>query len=83
MTDRVKLRVAAAIHANAVTFWALTTEHANLKSLSTSLSILSTLSTLDSSKFLEILNRNKKSNKFSIDQLKICFKNPSCVREPF
>ena len=41
MTDRVKLRVAAAIHANAVTFWALTTEHANLKSLSTSLSTLS------------------------------------------
>ena len=38
---------------------------------------------LDSTKFLEILKRNKKSNKFSTDQLKITFKHPNFVRELF
>ena len=38
---------------------------------------------LDSTKFLEILHSNKTSNKFSNHQLKIAFKHPNFVREPF
>ena len=38
---------------------------------------------LDSTKFLEILHSNKTPNKFSNHQLKIGFKHPNFVREPF
>ena len=38
---------------------------------------------LDSTKFLEILHRNKTPDKFSNHQLKIAFKHPNSVREPF
>ena len=38
---------------------------------------------LDSTKFLEILHSNKTPNKFSNHQLKIAFKHPNFVREPF
>ena len=38
---------------------------------------------LDSTKFLEILYSNKTPNKFSNHQLKIAFKHPNFVREPF
>ena len=38
---------------------------------------------LDSNKFLEILHSNKRPNKFSNHQLKIAFKHPNFVREPF
>ena len=38
---------------------------------------------LDWTKFLEILHRNKTPNKFSNHQLKIAFKHPNFVREPF
>ena len=38
---------------------------------------------LDSTKFLEILHSNKTPNKFSNRQLKIAFKHPNFVREPF
>ena len=38
---------------------------------------------LDSTKFLEILHSNKIPNKFSKNQLKIAFKHPNFVREPF
>ena len=38
---------------------------------------------LDSTKFLEILHSNKTPNKFSSYQLKIAFKHPNFVREPF
>ena len=41
------------------------------------------LKVLDSTKFLEILHSNKTPNKFSNHQLKIAFKNPKFVREPF
>ena len=38
---------------------------------------------LDSTKFLEILHSNKTPYKFSNHQLKIAFKHPNFVREPF
>ena len=38
---------------------------------------------LDSIKFLEILHSNKTPNKFSKNRLKIAFKHPNFVREPF
>ena len=38
---------------------------------------------LDLTKFLEILHSNKTPNKFSNHQLKIAFKHPNFVREPF
>ena len=38
---------------------------------------------LDSTKFLEILHSNKTPNKFSNHQLRIAFKHPNFVREPF
>ena len=38
---------------------------------------------LDSTKFLEILKSNKTTNKFSADELKITFKGPNFVRDPF
>ena len=38
---------------------------------------------LHSTKFLEILHSNKTPNKFSNHQLKIAFKHPNFVREPF
>ena len=38
---------------------------------------------LDLTKFLEILHSNKTLNKFSNHQLKIAFKHPNFVREPF
>ena len=38
---------------------------------------------LDSTKFLKILHSNKKPDKFSNRQLKIAFKHPNFVREPF
>ena len=38
---------------------------------------------LDKTKFLEILHSNKTPNKFSSHQLKIVFKHPNFVREPF
>ena len=38
---------------------------------------------LDWTKFLEILHSNKTPNKFSNHQLKIAFKHPNFVREPF
>ena len=38
---------------------------------------------LESTKFLEILHSNKTANKFSNCQLKIAFKHPNFVREPF
>ena len=41
------------------------------------------LKSLDSTKFLEILHSNKTPNKFSNHQLKIAFKHPNFVREPF
>ena len=41
------------------------------------------LKSLNVTKFLEILYSNKASYKVSIDQLKIAFKHPYFVREPF
>ena len=38
---------------------------------------------LDWTKFLEILHSNKTPNKFLNHQLKIAFKHPNFVREPF
>ena len=38
---------------------------------------------LDSTKFLEILHSNKTPNKSSNHQLRIAFKHPDFVREPF
>ena len=38
---------------------------------------------LDWTKFFEILHSNKTPNKFSNHQLKIAFKHPNFVREPF
>ena len=38
---------------------------------------------LGSTKFLEILHSNKTPNKFLNHQLKIAFKHPNFVREPF
>ena len=38
---------------------------------------------LDSTKFLEIFHSNKTPNKFSNRQLKIAFKHPNFMREPF
>ena len=41
------------------------------------------LKDLNSIKFLEILRSNKTPDKLSSDQLKIAFKHPNFVREPF
>ena len=54
-----------------------------LKKIGSFLEIQFRLKGLNSTEFLEILHTNRAPKKFSSSQLKITFKHPNFVRDPF